>query len=366
MRKVLRIAGIASLTLAGLLLLGGGLFTLEVLSRPPLRTVPSTRHASIGRSACLDCHAPIAEEWRRSYHHLSLTGPYWRDVRQLGYLKVFDATRKQCVSCHAPANVLDLAPTTGDGGEGSLGVECTPNLLREPAGVIPAARSDDIELGVDCTSCHVAERGILGSGRRPAAEHATLADRRFQDPVLASDALCGTCHRSTVQAWKATAFPAAGVTCLDCHMPRLEAAAVAGGPVRARRSHGFPADKDETMLALAVNATLEITPDRQARFRLTNDRVGHYFPSGGNWLSVRLEAHDLSGRLLAEHREAFGREEALVLDFWPFNEDARIPAGERRELLLPLPEGHGTVRATVNYHDWMKTRRTIATFEDGY
>jgi hypothetical protein len=247
-----------------------------------------------------------------------------------------------------------------------LGVECTPSLLREPPGVVPAARADDIELGVDCTSCHVARVGVVGSGRRPAAEHATAEDARFRDPALASEAICGICHRSTVEAWKRTTFRNAGTTCLDCHMPWVEAPVVAGGPPRPRRSHRFPADKDETLLARAVNASLEVAPDRLARFSITNDRVGHYLPSGGNWLSVRLEARDDAGRVLAERVEVFGREEALVLDFWPFNEDARIPPGEGREVHLQLPDGHGTVRATVNYHDWMKTKRSVATIEGRY
>jgi hypothetical protein len=366
MRRTLKIAGIVLLVVLGLLLLGGGLVAARVLSRPPLRTVPSTRHASLGRAACLECHAPIADEWRQSYHFKSLTGPYWKDVRELGYLAVFDRLRKQCVNCHAPANVLDLAPTPGGGGDRPLGVECTPNLLREPSGIVPAARADEPELGVDCTSCHVGRGGVVGSGRRPAAEHTISEDARFRDPALASEALCGICHRSTVEAWKKTSFPASGITCLDCHMPMGEAPAVADGPPRPRRSHRFPADKDETMLAQAVNATLHVTPDRRVLFRITNDRVGHYLPSGGNWLSVRLEARDDAGRVLAERVVVFGREEALVLDFWPFNEDARIPFGEQREIVFPLPEGHGTVRAAVNYHDWMKTKRTIATFEQSY
>lgn len=366
MRRVLKIAGIASLGLVGLALLGGGLLAVEVLTREPLRAVPSTRHASLGRAQCLECHAPIADEWRTSYHFKSLTGPQWSDVREFGYLAVFDTLRKRCVNCHAPANVLDLAAAAPERSDRPLGVECTPNFLREPSGVVPAARADEPELGVDCTSCHVDGRGVVGSGYRPAAEHTTFADPRFRDPALASDALCGTCHRSTVEAWKRTRFPAAGVTCLDCHMPAVEAPSVAGGPARARRSHRFPADKDETLLAGALNATLDVTPDRRARFRITNDRVGHYFPSGGNWLSVRLEARDATGGLVAERLAAFGREEALVLDFWPFNEDVRIASDERREILLELPAGHGMVRAAVNYHDWMKGKRAIATFEASY
>jgi hypothetical protein len=103
MRKLLKIAGGVALAVLGFLLLGGGLFAVTVLSRQPLRAVPSTRHASLGRAACIECHAPIADEWRQSYHFKSLTGPYWQDVRQLGYLGIFDKVRKQCVNCHAPA-----------------------------------------------------------------------------------------------------------------------------------------------------------------------------------------------------------------------------------------------------------------------
>jgi hypothetical protein len=69
---------------------------------------------------------------------------------------------------------------------------------------------------------------------------------------------------------------------------------VVDGPARPRRSHRFPADKDEALMTRAVHASLDISPDRQAKFRIVNDRVGHHFPSGGNWLSVRLEARDRS------------------------------------------------------------------------
>lgn len=368
MRRLLRFVGIVAGVLVGLAVLGGGLLALEIWSRNPLKTVPSTTHTSITRQACIDCHAPIAEEWRQSFHYRSLTGPNWKDVREMGYLKVFDATRKACVNCHAPANVLDLAdpvPAAASGSE-PLGVECTPNLLREPRGTIPSARADDVELGVDCTSCHVSKHGIVGAGRHPTAAHETTADRRFQEPALVADTLCRTCHRATVEAWKRTKFAAAGVTCLDCHMPPTRAASVAAGPERPRRSHRFLGDKDPAMLEKAVNASLTITADRKARFRITNDRVGHYLPSGGNGLSVEFKTSDASGRILTEELEGFGKDEALLLDFWPFNIDNRIASGERREILVPLPEGRGTVEAVVRYHDWMRTKRIILTLEAKY
>lgn len=367
-RKTLRVAAIAVAALLGLAVAAGALFTLEVLSREPLRAVASTAHPSLARSACIDCHAPIAEEWRQSYHYRSLTGPYWRDVRELGYLEVFDRTRKACVNCHAPANVLDLADpaAAAAAAEGPLGVECTPNLLREPRGVIPAARLDDVELGVDCVSCHVGKEGIVGSGRRPTPVHEVLPDPRFQDAALTSETLCHTCHSAAVRAWKRTRFAADGVTCLDCHMPPTTAPAVTGGPQRPRRSHRFLGDKDPALLAEAVHASLAITPERQVRFRITNDRVGHFLPSGGNWLSVKYRAYDQAGRLLREEAEVFGKEEPLVLDFWPFNTDRRIPSGEGREVFFPLPEGHGTVEAIVQYHDWMRTKAVLVTLKEEY
>lgn len=206
-RRTLRILAIAGATVLTLAVAAGALFTLEVLSREPLRAIPSTTHPSIARRECIDCHAPIAEEWRQSYHYLSVTGPYWKDVRELGYMEVFDWTRKACVNCHTPANVLDLADSVGASpSDGSLGVECTPNLLREPRGVIPAARGDEVDLGVDCTSCHVGRRGIVGPGRHPATVHEVLADPRFQTPALTSETLCQTCHSSAVRAWKMTRF----------------------------------------------------------------------------------------------------------------------------------------------------------------
>ncbi len=365
MRRFLRLLGVVAAVLVGVAILGGGLLAVEIWSRKPLKTVRSTTHPIITRQMCIDCHAPIAEEWQQSYHYRSLTGPYWKDVREMGYLNVFDATRKACVNCHAPANVLDVAefmPAAASGNE-PLGVECTPNLLREPRGMIPAARADQAELGVDCTSCHVSRRGIVGAGRHPTAAHETVADRRFQDPALVADTLCRTCHRATVEAWKRTKFATAGVTCLDCHMPTTNAPSVAGGPERRRRSHRFLGDKDPAMLENAVNASLTITADRKARFRITNDRVGHYLPSGGNWLSVELKAYGASGRLLTERLDGFGKDEALLLDFWPFNIDKRIASGEQRDILFPLPDGRGTVKAVVRYHDWMRTKRTILTLE---
>jgi len=363
-RSAARGAGMGLLALLGVALLAGAAFGARVLLRAPLRSVPSTAHPTLSRRDCLGCHAPIAAEWRQSFHFQSLTGKQWSDVRSEGYLAIFDSLRKRCVDCHAPANVLDL-PRPSLAAGSAVGVECTPNLLRDPVGTIPAARLDDVELGVDCVACHVSRRGVVGSGRRPSAAHETAGDLRFQDARLASVALCGVCHASAVSDWKGSPYFSGGATCLDCHMPPTEAPSVAGGEVRERRSHRFPADKDAAMLQKAFRASLAVSGAR-ASVRIVNDGTGHHLPTGGNWLVVRFSAHDLSGRLLRQGKEYFGREEALLLDFWPFAEDSRIPAGAEREAAFALPEGHGTVEALVTYHDWHGVRRDLLTLREAF
>jgi hypothetical protein len=146
-------------------------------------------------------------------------------------------------------------------------------------------------------------------------------------------------------------------------MQRVSAPSVAGGPPRARRSHVFAADKNDAMLTDAVHASLDVDGGGNARFRITNDRVGHYFPSGANWVSVHLRAIDASGRLLREQKEAFGRNEDPFFDFWPFNRDSRLAFGESREIDFALPRGHGTIQAVVRYHDWMHTRKDLVTLK---
>jgi hypothetical protein len=149
-------------------------------------------------------------------------------------------------------------------------------------------------------------------------------------------------------------------------MPVENAPSVTGGPERRRRSHRFLADKDEAMLREGVQGHLEVSSDGMARFWIENDRVGHYLPSGGNQLLVYLRTFDELGRLVGERKEAVGKKETLLLDFWPFNIDGRIAPGGRREFEIPLPSGHGRVEALVRYWDWMHAVKTVLTLERAF
>lgn len=330
------VAWAASVPIAVVLCVAG-YFAVHLLIRQEPAVRPGTVPSSLSRESCDDCHAPIAAEWRESFHFRSLSGPFWARIRAKGYERLFDFLRVACVNCHAPANVLDLA-----------------------AGTYPVQRSDQVARGVDCVSCHVSERGIHGRGRDVGATHEVIADERFRDPMAASLSICAACHEEaehakTVTAWRQTVFAANGVSCLDCHMPGLRAPSVDGGPVRPRRSHRFPGDKDATMLRKALNASVGITADGRAMIRLVNDRVGHSFPAAGtNSLVVKVAVRDRKGNVVRAVDREFGTQERLpgYLDFWPFLRVSKIPYGATREIVVSLPPGPGSVTAEFRYRDW--------------
>ncbi len=315
-----------------------GYFVVGILARPQPEVMVSTQHPTLSRDSCIDCHAPIAAEWRESYHHKGLTGPFWQRINDKGFADLFERLRLPCKSCHAPANVLDL--TAEDH---------------------PVLRSDAVALGVDCVSCHVSSRGIMGPGRAVDAPHEAHADARFRVPVRAATGLCARCHEEragvgrVVSAWQRSEFAAVGVGCVDCHMPRIDAPVVTGGEPKRRRSHRFAADKNIEMLKKALNASIVVTEDRKAVVRVINDRVGHDFPAAGtNSLIVKIIAEDESGQILAEKEHRFGTRELIpgYLDFWPFLRVSRIPAGERRDIVLRLPATPGKITAEFSYRDW--------------
>jgi nitrate/TMAO reductase-like tetraheme cytochrome c subunit len=315
-----------------------GYFVVGLLSRDHPESQPSTVHSTLSRESCIECHAPIAAEWRQSFHYLSVTGPFWGRIRAKRFDSLFELLRVPCMNCHAPADVLDL-----------------------PEGSFPAVRTDALALGVDCVSCHVSKQGIMGPGHSVEAPHDMHADERFRDANLASTVLCGHCHEEiadhgkVVTAWKRTSFAEEGVTCLDCHMPMIEAPVVEGGLPRSRRSHRFLGDKDKTMLNKALNASIVLAEDKQAIVRIVNDRVGHSFPAAGtNWLLVRVTVEDEEGRVVEEKERGFGTREWIpgYLDFWPFVKVSKIHHGEQRDIAVQLPSTHGQVSAEFRYRDW--------------
>lgn len=209
----------------------------------------------------------------------------------------------------------------------------------------------------------------MGSGRSTAAPHEVIADERFQEASLSSTAICARCHAEAqadvVAEWRQTPFADQGITCLECHMPEVEAPSVAGGPVRLRRTHRFLGDKDPTMLRQALDTSIMIGSKGKATVRITNTGAGHSFPAAGtNWFFVNVTVENEAGVVLAEKERGFGTREWIpgYLDFWPFAKVTRIPYGESREIDVDLPSEHGRINVELRYRDWFMVKNQDVVF----
>ena len=321
-------------------------FAVGIALRDIPEVIPGTVHASLSRESCIECHEPIASEWRESFHFRSLSGPFWQRVRDKGADRVFEMLRVPCINCHAPANVLDLSGNTH-----------------------PAQRADSVHLGVDCVSCHVSEQGIVGPGRSTTAPHAVIADKRFQAGTLSSTGICARCHAeeqaNVVAEWQQTTFARDGIGCPECHMPELEAPSIVGGPVRLRRSHRFLGDKNPEMLRQALDTSISVNDNDTATVRITNSGAGHSVPAAGtNWLFVNVRVRDDAGVVREEKERSFGTREWIpgYLDFRPFAKATRIPYGESREIEVDLPSGHGSISVELRYRDWFMVKDKDVVF----
>ena len=200
-------------------------------------------------ASCARCHDEIAAEWQSSLHRHAWQNDYFRR-------SYANETKAICRGCHEP----------------SADPSAEPSL---------AAR----EVGVGCTTCHVATAGIVGSRPLPARPggHVVLGDAR-----LATPAACGGCHdfpfpddadgagprqQDTLGEHRRSA--AAEKPCQGCHMPL--AASRAGGE---HHDHTFRVQGDRAMLARAVRVTSATLEDGKLTLSLAPGEIGHAFPTG--------------------------------------------------------------------------------------
>ncbi|MEZ4403205.1 MAG: hypothetical protein R3B06_24485, partial [Kofleriaceae bacterium] len=298
----------------------------------------------------------------------SARDPYWLAVwsgERADHPTATSVVDDLCTRCHAPMGARELA---GRGGAISLD---TIVASTDAAGHL--ARD-----GVGCTSCHQIQPTGLGEPETYDGQFVTGVDRLIYGPHaqpfpmpmmrmvnftptegahVAASELCASCHTVVTRAlddagqltgpevneqmtyleWRASSYPAAGVTCQTCHAPTTD---VDGDPIAARLSpmppwlnprapigrHVFAGVNTYMLALLADNqawtgstttaaplvAGIDVAPARgraavtvasdaaavvdgrlQATIRVTN-RTGHKLPTGypGRRMWLHLRAVD--------------------------------------------------------------------------
>ncbi|MHC5036187.1 MAG: multiheme c-type cytochrome [Planctomycetota bacterium] len=309
LRALLLLSLTALLALGAYWLLAG---ERESVKRPP-PVIASTKNANLKLDSaenCKSCHAGPYGQWHNSRHAQAWVNP------QLEAYAALTLGIEDCIKCHAPEPVF----LTG-------------------IGDMPRKRDRDRDTGVDCLTCHLSEKGIVGPSGNPDAPC-----KPIKDPRLQSSALCAGCHRTVGLDWKESPAKAKGLHCQDCHMKG--AGLGAEGAPRRPIHHAPVGGHDLATLKRAFTFKVAVEGE-EAVVSITNTGAGHNFPGERHFriLMLWVEVADGGG----ETREEFRRIIKNVSAIRQARRDADIRAGETLTLRFPLPVPRGAVQARLLY-----------------
>lgn len=288
-----------ALTCAALLLVaasGGASFALRApqgarpafeLKKPaPALDGRPARLEQAAQSVCNECHASIVEEWAASTHAQA-----W--VNEL-YQEDLEGRKKaeSCHGCHIPAPLHALS-----------------DLSQKPQ---PRARAEGEpwHFGVSCESCHTAADGaMLGPTGAATTAHTTRKHESFVG--AGSNALCASCHRTTVgpvigiaKDFLESDAAGAGASCVECHLAVLREVDDGAGGKRSVRSHELQSARDPAFLAQSFEFTVVRDGERVA-LRISN-RAGHRVPGlVGRAVEFRARLVDAAGKRIASSSVEF-------------------------------------------------------------
>ncbi len=281
---------------------------------------PSTVAATSGGAefatepvACGACHIDHLTEWAPSSHALAV-----HDAQFFAELAKPGQPRWLCLNCHAPTAVQRAERITLDTPFAAVGstetLAAAVNRDHEPA---------RLGEGIGCAACHV-RRDEDGRGTVVGPRGSGRAPHRVRVDAAALAAVCDRCHAPvpdplayrvspSLPCWFTTreelaSGPAAGTSCVDCHMPQTQRPVVPGGPVVTLRRHGWAGGGVPKVAAgyasleargwrLGVDVSVATDP---VVVTLTNT-AGHAVPTGDpeRFLQVEARYEHEDGKVLA-------------------------------------------------------------------
>ena len=232
---------------------------------------PKTQAAMQTSQDCEACHKTVYKNWLGSRHRVALTNELYRESHAR-------EPSPWCVNCHAPLRLS--------------GAEKTP--YRE-------------EEGISCLVCH-ARGGKILTGALPETKGTPLAHAYTLRAEFKDERLCESCHdfnfptaatamsegkhfryteqamQSTVEEYRASAYYGR-VTCQGCHL-------FAG----TADSHSFPGGHALDRLKKDLRVEIRREEANQITVRLFADGIGHAFPTGDLFRTLRVKLFDAETR----------------------------------------------------------------------
>lgn len=245
-----------------------------VFDEPDFPLHPKTRAPMKTSGDCAPCHKPVYENWLKSRHRVALTNELYEESHAR-------EPSPWCVNCHAPLRLS--------------GSEKTPY------------RGDE---GISCLVCHVRAGEILTGA--PPAVSGQPAHRYRVDPQFKDERVCENCHdfnfptaasamsegkdfhytdqpmQSTVTEYRASAYYGK-VTCQGCHLFRDTA-----------DTHSFPGGHALGRLSRDLKVEVVRENSDSLTLRIYAQGIGHAFPTGDLFRTLRLRVSDERNRYVRE------------------------------------------------------------------
>lgn len=269
-------------------------------------------------ASCGKCHKTIYEQWSKSRHAHAWTNQPFKD---------WMAKKKKpasCHKCHIPQSVLAIAPKQ------------------------PKPRTDRLDEGVGCASCHVLDGKVHGPHGKDCDAHKNVKSPLF---AKANAALCQSCHRvapkpviSLGKDFERSDLSKQGKNCRGCHMKEFVGHSAfdpeSGEPVGEKRKllgHGFTGASHTEMTAKAFKLAVKRNADG-ILLSISNE-CGHRLPG------LTLRKYELRFSLVdAKGKEVAGKDHTIT---------TKKPIKLGKTINITLPAEAGAAKAKVVFtHHW--------------
>lgn len=293
---------------------------------PPQGEAPppfSQLEASLDPAACGTCHTRQFEDWKTALHSQAMSPGLFGQLQQMG-AEAGDE-HQACLQCHAP-----LAEQG----------EHLRKTLSNGKRAVPA-RADGISHthGLTCAGCHVRTRQVYGPRRKdrtvPAPEQRLPHGGWQATDAFEDSRFCAACHQfepdgpalngklleNTYEEWRNSRHARENRSCQSCHMPD--------------RRHLWRGIHDPEMVksGIRIEASQPAVANGRvsAGLQITNHGVGHAFPTYVTphvWVEIGQESRE--GKMLEETVERHLIARNVSLDITAEIADTRIMPDEVR------------------------------------
>ncbi len=295
--------------------------------RPLTANGPAPTHfspieASLDPAACGTCHPRQFEDWRTALHSRAMGSGLLGQLQAMGA----EATdeHQACLECHAPL------------------AEQAEHLVESlTAGRTLPPRADGISSahGLTCAGCHVRKNVRIGpprqDGTTPAPETKLPHDGWQATAAFADSRFCASCHQfeadgpslngkpleNTYAEWQASRYAREGRHCQSCHMPQ-----------RRHLWRGIH-DPEMTRSGLTIETAVPTVDNGKigAALSIANTGIGHAFPTYVTpRVFVEIGQQDRHGKIIAATVERHLIARDVSLDLAEERADTRLLPDEKR------------------------------------